>query len=566
MRNILDWLLDVHSDDEMAVQRGKMLCSILLVLVALDLLLIVMGLFDPAPVYEFLVQESILLFAFVLFFWLVRQGYRWPPYAFLAFTACVPAFILSPDSALLPAIALPVAMAPLIVPSWVAIPTAILEIIMIYVTRSLRGEPLPPIELSLILGVLGLLSWFSSSSIERALENARESAQALAKSNQALLENSDKLQVQARDLAQRARYLEATALIAQDAASLLEQDVLIARVVNSISREFGFYHTGLFLLDSTGQWAELRAASGEMGQKMLARGYRLRVGEMQSDATAGIVGYVASRGGFRIALDVGEHAVFFDNPDLPGTRSELAICLRARDEIIGVLDVHSVEPEAFSDQDISVLQSLVDQVAVAINNARLFQRVEESLESERRAYGAMRLENWQELLRTEPNLGAISTGQGTTSIGELWYPEMETAIRTVKVVRGERDEEAATVLAMPIQVGGRVVGVIEGRKLPDRGDWTEEQVSILEALIAQLGSAVERAQLYRETQRNAAREQMLGQVAGRVRETLDLESVLQTAAVEMRQALGLDRVVVQLADADRVGDSRDGDAAGGGRG
>ncbi len=549
MRNVLGWLLDIRSDDEMVVQRGRMLCSILLVLCALDVLLIVLSFFSSASGREFLVQGWLVLFALVVFFWPVRRGQRWPAYAFLVFVVCAAAFILMPDTALFPAIVLPVAIVPLIAPSWIALPTAVLEILVIYVIRSLQGNQLPSVELALVLSVLGVLSWLASSSIERALASTCENAQALAESNRALQENSAQLEIQARDLAQHARYLEAVAVTARDAASLLEPDVLIARVVDSVNREFGFYYTGLFLLDSTGQWAELRAGSGGAGQKMLARGYRLRVGQ------GGIVGDVARHGGFRIALDVGEDAIFFDNPDLPDTRSEAAICLQARDEIIGVLDVQSAQPGAFSEQDVSVLQSLADQVAVAIDNARLFQRAEESLEAERRAYGAMRLENWQELLRQETNLGAVSTGQGTTEVGELWYPEMETAVRTVKAVRGEREGGAATVLAMPIQVGGQVVGVIEGRKSPDGGDWSADQVSILEALIAQLGSAVERAQFYRETRRNAVREQLTGKVTARMRETLDVDTVLQTAVREIRESLGLHDITIRLEGVNGAGRS-----------
>ncbi len=189
-----------------------------------------------------------------------------------------------------------------------------------------------------------------------------------------------------------------------------------------ISERFGFYHTGIFLLDPAREWAILQAASSKGGQRMLARGHRLRVGEV------GIVGYATAYNLPRIALDVGEDAVYFDNPDLPETRSEIALPLRARGEVIGALDVQSREPDAFSDEDVTALQTLADQVAVAISNARLFQQAQESLEAQRRAYGELSHQAWRDLLRGRPNLGFLRNRQGISPAEYLWRPEMDTAL------------------------------------------------------------------------------------------------------------------------------------------
>jgi GAF domain-containing protein len=252
----------------------------------------------------------------------------------------------------------------------------------------------------------------------------------------------------------------------------------------------------------------------------------------------------------RIALDVGEDAAFLTNPNLPDTRSEMALPLRARGEIIGVLDVQSSEPEAFTDEDVTVLQALADQVALAISNARLFQQVEESLEAERRAYGEVSREAWMALLRAQPDLGYLSDRQETARAGDVWRPEMQAALRRGEVAQGEEDEAA---LAIPITVRGQVVNVIDGRK-DDGTAWTSDEIGLLQAMASQLNVALEGAQLYRDAQRRELRERTIGQVAARVRESLALEDVLQTAADEMRQALGLERVVVRLAAVERTDD------------
>ncbi|OQX60831.1 MAG: hypothetical protein B5M51_09810, partial [Anaerolinea sp. 4484_236] len=136
---------------------------------------------------------------------------------------------------------------------------------------------------------------------------------------------------------------------------------------------------------------------------MLDRGHRLKIGGFS------IVGHVTAKREARIALDVGEDAVFFDNPDLPETRSEMALPLIAGDELLGVIDVQSKREAAFSNEDISVLQTLADQIAIAIENARLLTERQEALATAQRAYGERSQKAWGELLRSQPELGFLST-------------------------------------------------------------------------------------------------------------------------------------------------------------
>ena len=391
--------------------------------------------------------------------------------------------------------------------------------------------------LAMSVAVSAFLLRYIVGGISVGYERARRAAQALRESNRELERNRDALERQADDLGRWARYMQTTAEVARDAGSILNLRELLIRVVNLISERFGVYHAGLFLVDPSSQWAVLQAASSKGGQRMLDRGHRLRVGEQ------GIVGYVAGQGEHRVALDVGEDAVFFDNPDLPETRSEMALPLRARGEIIGVLDVQSTEPQAFGKEDVGALQTLADQVAVAIDNARLFQQAQESLEAERRAYGELGREAWRELLGAQPDLGFLSDAQGTVPAGDLWEPQMEAALRAGETMLG--DGGMAT-LAIPIVVRDQVVGVVDGRK-PDGTPWTRQEIDLMEAMTRELDVALEGARLYRDARRREARERAIGQIAGRIRESLELKDILRTAAGELRRALGLGKVVVRLA-------------------
>jgi GAF domain-containing protein/anti-sigma regulatory factor (Ser/Thr protein kinase) len=140
--------------------------------------------------------------------------------------------------------------------------------------------------------------------------------------------------------------------------------------VDIICDEFGFYYAGVFLVDEATQYAVLKAGRGEAGKAMLREGHKLAIG-----GNSMIGASIANKKG-RIALDVGEEAVFFENPHLPKTRSEMALPLIIGDEAIGALTVQSTEEAAFHEEDIDALQTMADQLAVAIQNSRLHRQEE----------------------------------------------------------------------------------------------------------------------------------------------------------------------------------------------
>jgi GAF domain-containing protein/HAMP domain-containing protein len=341
-----------------------------------------------------------------------------------------------------------------------------------------------------------------------------------------------------RDLEQRSAYLEASAEVGQTATSYLEAEALIQQVTDLIKDQFGLYYVGLFVVDERNEWAELRAGTGEAGQKMLAREHRLRVGD-------GMIGWSIANAQARVALDTGTDAVRFDNPDLPDTRSEAAIPMRSRGRVLGALSVQSTKGAAFDQDTIVVLQTMADQVAVAVDNARLFAAAQEALEAERRAFGAISRTAWAQMDQVRHGLGFICNQAGTvTSSRGAWGAEMLQASQT-----GEMSRDGRSTVAIPIKIRDSVVGVVRLRKPDGSGQWQDDEVALMESLADQLGTALEGARLYQETQRRAARDRMLGDVAARMRETLDMDTVLQTAIREIGEALDIAEVEVRMGGA-----------------
>ncbi len=167
-----------------------------------------------------------------------------------------------------------------------------------------------------------------------------------------------------------ATLLKAAARAAKNITTILDPYELLQRTVDIICDEFGFYYAGVFLLDDMKQYAILKAGRGEAGRAMINAGHKLAVG-----GNSMIGASIANRQG-RIALDVGVEAVFFENPHLPNTRSEMALPLVVNDEAIGALTVQSTEEAAFHEEDIAALQTMADQLAIAIQNSQLHRQAE----------------------------------------------------------------------------------------------------------------------------------------------------------------------------------------------
>ena len=338
----------------------------------------------------------------------------------------------------------------------------------------------------------------------------------------------------------RARYLETTAELARAISSLYDIQKLLDKAVVLISEGLNAYHAGVFLVDETGSWAVLTAASSEGGKRMLARGHKLRVGQQ------GIVGWVTDTGQPRIALDVGEDAVYFDNPDLPDTRSEVALPLRVGGWVIGVVDVQSEHESAFSDEDMSVLQVLGDQIAVAIENVRLFQQTQQALEEVQSLQRYYVAQEWERLSSQRSDLSAEYRSIGVSSFETVGAPEMDAVLTQESPValsdlssislggdgKGETGEDrgalpARSVLAVPIKLRDEVIGVLDLQEMDEERQWTDEEIEMTNAVADQLGLALENARLFEESRSRAEELAVLNELSRALTARLSVEQVLE---------------------------------------
>lgn len=339
-------------------------------------------------------------------------------------------------------------------------------------------------------------------------------------------------------VADRTRGLLAATEVSRAVTSVLDPDELLNRVVNLARERFSLYYVGLFLADEKQRFAVLRAGTGEAGQQMLAQGHKLEVGGES------MIGQCVARNEARIALDVGEEAVRFDNPFLPDTRSELALPLRSRGHVIGAMTVQSVEGAAFDETDIAVLQTMADQAAVAIDNARLFAQSQAALDEMRTIQRRYLGQVWTEYMRGMEKAGYEIGETGASVSGDVLLSEIRQAAerRAATALAGDH-----AALVAPVALRDVVIGAVGVHDDDGARRWTEEEIELVEAIAERMALAADNLRLLEETQRSAARERLIGEVTTRVRETLDMETVLKTAVQEVRQALNLPQVVIRLA-------------------
>ena len=463
-----------------------------------------------------------------------------------------------------------VAFTPLESTGWVLATVANKEEVLASVTE-LRSEidrssmnlvvfQLLPISLAIFIGVL-ISGYILSNQLVRPIQRLAEVAQrlrqkewkvefpkvtddeigVLANSLQELsYELQDMISSLEERVAQRTSELErktaqvqVASEIARDASSLTAKgemesvQFLMERAINLIRDRFGFYHAGIFMLDPKKEFAVLQAATGEAGRLLIEKGHRLKVGE------TGIVGYATGHGKPRITGDVTHDPNHFKNPMLPETRSEMALPLRIGEQVIGALDVQSTELNAFSEDDITILQTMADQLAVAIENARLLQNIQSNLVELERLYNQYERKAWEQTSHQQPVRGYFYGESGLHPLPDSSEGQTERDI-----------EKLAKPVSIPLEVRNVPIGSLE--VWPQDEGFLPEASEFLEEVGRRISQAMESARLFEESQARAYREETINRVVNQVRSSINMETVLQNTVHELGNALGANRTFIQL--------------------
>ncbi len=364
-------------------------------------------------------------------------------------------------------------------------------------------------------------------------------------------ERTEQLAQQNESLQFRSKQLQTVADVARSVASTTDVDTLLSTVTKLVSDRFGFYHCGIFLTDDSNEFAVLRAANSEGGQRMLQRQHRLRVGQV------GIVGFVTDKGEPRIATDVGEDAVFFDNPDLPDTKSEMALPLKLENRVIGALDVQSTESNAFSMDDVELFTTLADQVAVAISNNQLYDQTNQALEETQNLYRQYIRQEWTRQVEEGSQTGYRYSSAGIEALKEN-YPEVKMVIESGRPVyrsqkSSSRQGELDSILTVPILLNDESIGAISLQQTSDQVyEWSSHELTIAQSIGSQIAQTLENTRLFEQTLRRADRERRVLEITGKIRSTNDPQEMLRIALEELQQNLNVSGAQVILNSLDET--------------
>lgn len=356
-------------------------------------------------------------------------------------------------------------------------------------------------------------------------------------------------------VAARARDLDATHDISRFAAQQSDINRLMQQVVNLIVQRFeSIYHAQIFLLNNERTEAVLRASTGEAGQQLLANQHRLPVG------SPSVIGQVTGSGQVVVARDTAASAIHRHNEFLPDTRAELAIPLRVGDAIIGALDVQSQQRDAFSDDLISILQTMADQIAIALQNARLYAESMQRMLALEHSTRADTLAAWRDYIRAERTNELVgAAGSPTTTFDADLRAR---ALQLGQPVVGEPDAAGNVPVVVPVTLRGQTLGVVEWAVRA--ADLNQNRLRLAQELANRLAVSLDNTRLLHNSRSLANRERVVGDIAARLAQQTDINEILQTAVEEVGQVLGAPHVSIRLHSADNGTSNGSGNGSGSG--
>lgn len=387
--------------------------------------------------------------------------------------------------------------------------------------------------LIMLLSAGGGVIYLSMRSLRQALSSLQNTTAELetARSN---LEQRVVLRTQ--QLRDRADQFQAIAELNRALAGVFDFEELLERAVGFISERFQFYHVGIFLLDDTGGWMLLRAASSEPGQQMLAERHSLEVG---SDS---LVGKASATLRPQIVGRVEQNRGWYANPHLPETASEMVLPLVARGDLLGILDIQSKAEDVFSEEDVQVLSILAEGLSVFIENTRLLSETRGTLERLQRYQEEEVVKGWRQALTRRKR--EIAYAYDRVRLQDNVPEDFDLSEETVGLDKIEMVQKNGTYqLRAPVRIQRRTLGVFV---FESQRAWSEQARRLAADVIEQLELALENARLLEETRLRAAQERARSEIVGRVRTSVRVDAILRSAAEELGRALQVDRARLQL--------------------
>jgi|GEM_PF-592884 len=400
----------------------------------------------------------------------------------------------------------------------------------------------------ILVFVAGLTTYLNMRSLRNALANLRGTTDELEKSRRLL---EARVTERTEQLQRRSEQSHAIAEFARSLAALQDLGQLLDSAVTLMAERLRYYDVAIFLLDDSEEWVILKAASSAGGKRIVERGYRLRVGSPES------IGQAAATARPQVAVNEGDAARNFQLPELPAAQSELALPLLSAGKLLGVLDIRCDQSVRFAREDIQILDVLAGSLAAMIANTRLLQETQQALG---------RLEHYQEEEVVQGWYRALARRNrwlGYSYDRIAVRPELpDTALMPVDLqnLTGLQvlESEGQYLLLAPLRVQQRTLGALSFKAARP---WTEEEQHLVESVVAQLGLALENARLLEDTRLSAQQEKARSEIVGRLRSSMQVDTVLRSATEELGRALGVERVRIQLLPPGRPVDSEESPAS-----
>lgn len=353
----------------------------------------------------------------------------------------------------------------------------------------------------------------------RVIQQAQNAFRSVS-AERAQLEN--KVNERTEQLENKTFQLQASTNIARNIAEIQNIPDLLNASVIATAEQFGYYHVGLYLLDSNKKVAFLQASSSDIGTELIGFGHRVDIDARNA------INIAIEKNRPYIASDISGSA-FIKDPNFPITRFRLAIPLSVRGNIIGVLDMHSDQIQPVDNQNVEILQTLADLIAISIDNVRLIDETQTLVEQ----------------LRFYNSSQAVETWSKQSSRRAPAYQYTPAGVRPI-FAQLKKDEETPGSLLIPLILQGQKIGTIKLRRKGYSVSWSEKEKVMIEKIGEQISLALENSRLVDEAQKSAQRDQLIANISSRVRETLDVEAVIRTASTELRKVFDLKEAEISV--------------------
>lgn len=337
--------------------------------------------------------------------------------------------------------------------------------------------------------------------------------------------------------------LEIIAEVAREIAIIRDLDTLLNVATNLIRERLNYYHVGIFLVDERNEYAHLQAASSKAAEQILALNIKFRMNDTGPLATAlraGVIYY---------SSDVSKDASLARNALLPDTVSQAVLPLRIRNITIGALDIQASDSTSLGERETNTLRLLTDQLAAAVENAKLVQQVEGTLNELTNTNRSQTQQTWQLAIAQREHPGFEYDGLQIKAVPQNLPSDLLNQLESGKAIivnQSIGNKEFKNSLLIPLMILNQVIGVIGLENEDPNYIWSEEDIAIAQAAANRAAITLENARLLEESQRRANKERTISDATNRIGAALSMENILQTTAEELEYILGDSEVILQL--------------------